>query len=277
MKIKIATWNVNSIRSRIANLLDWIKISNPDVILLQELKCTNEQFPYLEFESLGYNIEVLGQKAYNGVAIMSKYRMEDKITALPLYSIEEVEDLEARYLEVLITVAKTPIRIASVYVPNGTEGKPEEGQRLDETEKFYHKLRFFERLREHFKEAIKNDEKLIMGGDFNTCPELIDMYSPKKDGDICCHKAERAKLREILNLGVCDSTRKIHSENDIFSWWRYRSFGWEKNEGLRLDLILVSPNLIDNIINADVESKETRGKDKPSDHAPVICELEIAD
>lgn len=275
MKIKIATWNINSIRSRIINLLEWIKISNPDVILLQELKCTNDQFPYFEFESLGYNIEVLGQKAYNGVAIMSKYRMEDKITSLPLYNIEKVEDKESRYLEVMITVNGKPLRIASVYVPNGTEGNPSDGQRLDETEKFYHKLRFFERLRERFKESILNDENFIMGGDFNTCPELIDMYSNKKDGDICCHKAERAKLREILNLGVCDSTRKICKESDIFSWWRYRSFGWEKNEGLRLDLILVSPNLIDCIANCSIESKETRGKDKPSDHAPVICELEI--
>lgn len=275
LRLKIATWNVNSIRSRVVNLLDWIKLSNPDIIFLQELKCTNEQFPYFEFELLGYNIEVLGQKAYNGVAIMSKYTMKDKITMLPVYSIEKNDNGEARYLEATIVVNNVSIRIASVYVPNGKEGKLEENQKLDETEKFYYKLRFYERLRERFREAIKNDEKIIMGGDFNTCPELTDMYSIKKDGDICCHKAERSKLREILNLGVCDTTRKFKADADIFSWWRYRPFGWEKNEGLRLDLILVSPNLIDIVVSGDIESKETRGLDKPSDHAPVVCEIDI--
>ena len=275
MKIKIATWNVNSIRSRIQNILKWIKISKPDILLLQELKCTNENFPYLEFESLGYNIEVVGQKAYNGVAIFSKFRLDGVIKSLPLYDIEKENDNEARYIEALINADGNVFTIASVYVPNGTECNLKNGEKLDETEKFYHKLRFYERIKERFKIALHNDEKLIMGGDFNTCPELIDMYSIKKDGDICCHKNERAKLREILNLGIFDVFRKFHVEHDVFSWWRYRSGGWEKNEGLRLDLFLSTPNLIDYIVSSNIESKETRGEIKPSDHSPVVCEIEF--
>jgi len=275
MKIKIATWNINSIRSRIPNILKWLEISKPDIFLLQELKCTNENFPYLEFESLGYNIEVVGQKAYNGVAIFSKFKLDDVVKFLPLYSIEKNEDNDARYIEALINIKNDVFKVASVYVPNGTDCNPKNHEDLDKTEKFYHKLRFYERLRERFKIAITNDEKLIMGGDFNTCPELIDMYSIKKDGDICCHKDERAKLREIFNVGVYDVLRKFHSERDIFSWWRYRSGGWEKNEGLRLDLFLATPTLIDSISSCNIEAKETRGEERPSDHAPVVCEIEF--
>jgi len=275
MKIKVATWNVNSIRSRIVNLVDWIKISNPDIILLQELKCLTDQFPYIDLEGLGYNIEVLGQKAYNGVAILSKFRIDEVAKTLPLYNIEKIPDNDSRYLEVLLNINKTVVKIASAYIPNGTDLNPGNTIPLDKTEKFFHKLRFYERIRERFKEALKKDEYFIMGGDFNTCPELIDMYSIKKDGDICCHKDERTKIREILNLGIHDVLRDFHKENDIFSWWRYRSFGWEKNQGLRLDLILATPNLIDKITSCDIESKETRGKERPSDHAPVVCEIEL--
>lgn len=276
MKIKIATWNVNSIRSRIENILDWISVSKPDVILIQELKCTDDQFPYSAFESLDYNIEVLGQKAYNGVAIFSKYRLENIMKFLPLYDVEKKADNDARYIEVLMTINKTVFTLANVYVPNGTEGKPEPGQKLDETEKFYHKLRFYERVRERFKVALENDERLLMGGDYNTCPELIDMYSIKKDGDICCNYKEREKLREVFNLGVCDVLRKYHKEHDIFTWWRYRPPGaWEKNEGLRLDLFLATPNMMDYMVSCDVESHETRGKPHPSDHAPLVCEVEF--
>lgn len=276
MKIKIATWNVNSIRSRIENVLEWIKISDPDIILIQELKCIDDLFPHDAFDGLDYNIEVLGQKAYNGVAILSKHRLNDVIKVLPLYHVEKEEDNDARYLEALVTINKKVFTIASVYVPNGTEGKPEQGQKLDDTEKFYHKLRFYERIRERFKVALKNNELLLIGGDYNTCPELVDMYSLKKDGDICCNHKEREKLREILNLGVSDVLRKFHNEHDIFTWWRYRpAGGWEKNEGLRLDLFLATPNMMDYISDCQVESHETRGKPRPSDHAPVICEVEL--
>ena len=184
---------------------------------MQELKYTNENFPYLEFENLGYNIEVVGQKAYNGVAIFSKFKLDGVAKALPLYDVEKEDDNEARYIEAIINVNGNVFNIASVYVPNGTECNPEEGVRLDEIEKFYNKLRFYERLRERFKIALHNGEKLIIGGDFNTCPELVDMYSIKKDGDICCHRSEMAKLREILNLGIFDVLRKFHVKHNIFS------------------------------------------------------------
>ncbi len=215
MKIKIATWNVNSIKSRIPNVLKWLETSKPDILLLQELKCTNENFPYLEFENLSYNIEVVGQKAYNGVAIFSRFKLDEVVKFLPLYNIEREEDKEARYIETLVNIDGNVFSIASVYLPNGTECNPDNLEKLDEREKFYHKLRFYERLRERFKIALHNGEKLIMGGDFNTCPELVDMYSIKKDGDICCHRSEKAKLREILNLGISDVLRKFHVEHDI--------------------------------------------------------------
>lgn len=162
MKIKIATWNVNSIRSRIPNVLKWLETSKPDILLLQELKCTNENFPYSEFENLGYNIEVVGQKAYNVVAIFSRFKLDEVVKFLPLYNIEREEDKEARYIETLVNIDGNVFSIASVYLPNGTECNPDNLEKLDEREKFYRKLRFYERLREGFKIALHNGEKLFM-------------------------------------------------------------------------------------------------------------------
>jgi len=273
MKLKFATWNVNSIRSRLPRLLEWLKESKPDIVAIQELKCTNADFPTLEIESLDYNIAMNGEKGRNGVAILSKFPIEDVVKKLPMYKTKG-EDGEARYIEAVISLEKKAIRVASIYVPNGgTELKI--GQKLEDAPKFIHKINFYERLKHKFKELLKNNEMILLGGDFNTCPELIDMYDPKQDGEICRNINERKKIREFKNLGLADTFRILHPKTQQFSWWDFRTRGWQRGHGMRLDYILSSPLATDKLVSSEVEDKQTRGKDKASDHAPVVCILEV--
>lgn len=269
--IKISTWNVNSIRSRLNSLDYFIKNSNPDIILLQELKCTDEQFPQLELSQYNYNIILKGQKAYNGVAILSKYPLYDVKYDLPLYNLVD-KDEDSRYLEARVDINGKTLKIASIYVPNG--GTTEDVKDITETEKFYNKIKFYRRLKEHFELDIKNKEMVIYGGDFNTCPQLIDMYSIKKDGDICCNIKERVEFEKILNIGLYDLFRKFYKENKEYSWWGYRAKSWEKNLGLRIDALLTSDDLINNITDCFVE-KNIRELEKPSDHVPMTCLINL--
>lgn len=272
MKIKIAAWNINSVRSRMPRVLEWLKESKPDIVLLQETKCTDSEFPRLEFETLDYNIATVGQKTYNGVAILSKFPLEDVVKQLPLYGIEK-SDTEARYIEAVVSVEKKAIRVASVYVPNGGHVELKPGQKVNETEKFKRKMRFYDRLKKKFKESLKNNEIAFFGGDYNTCAEIVDMYSPKLDGRVCCHIDERKKLREFWNVGMTDAFRALNPDTQDFTWWDYRTKGWQAGRGLRLDYIIATPLGMDQIISCKTESKETRGKPKPSDHAPVVIVL----
>lgn len=269
--IKIVTWNVNSIRSRIENLKNYIKNENPDVILLQELKCTNEQFPFIELNDLNYNIEIIGQKAYNGVAIMSKYPLYDVKKELPLFSLVD-EDLEARYIEARFDYDGKSLKVASVYVPNGDT--TEKVKDPTETEKFYRKIKFYKRLKEQFLLDLKNSEFSIYGGDFNTCPELIDMYSIKKDGDICCNIKERVEFKEFINAGMVDLFRHINKDLIEFSWWGYRAKSWDKNYGLRLDALLTSKENLNYIKECGID-KGVRAEEHPSDHVPMYCLINI--
>jgi exodeoxyribonuclease III len=272
MKIKFATWNVNSVCVRIVRLLEWLKESKPDIVVLQELKCIADRFPYLEIESLGYNIAVNGQKTYNGVAILSKFPLEDIVKQLPMYG-EKGNDNEARYIEAVVDLGKQTIRVASIYVPNGgSELKP--GEKLEDSPKFIHKIAFYERLRKKFQELLKYNELGLFGGDFNTCPELIDMYNPKQDGEICRNINERKKIREYIDMGLSDTFRILHPKIQQFSWWGFRSKGWETGRGMRLDYILSTPLATDKLVSCKVEEKE-RDKERPSDHAPVSCTLAI--
>lgn len=269
--IKIATWNVNSIRSRIENLKSYINEENPDIILLQELKCTDEQFPFLELDSLNYNIEIKGQKAYNGVAIMSKFPLYDVKTELPLFSLIE-EDNESRYIEARFDYNGKSLKVASVYVPNGDT--TEKVKDKTETEKFYRKIKFYRRLREQFLLDEKNREFSIYGGDFNTCPELKDMYSIKKDGDICCNIKERIEFKTFLDAGMEDLFRYFNEDLIEFSWWGYRARCWENNYGLRLDALLTSKKNLKYIENCNIY-KKARAEVHPSDHVPMCCLVNI--
>jgi exodeoxyribonuclease-3 len=269
-KIKIATFNVNSIKARLPRFLEWLKNSNPDIVLLQELKCIEEEFPLEAISDAGYNAAILGQKTYNGVAILSKFRIEEVIKGLP-----EFNDEQARYIEALISVAGKIIRVSSAYIPNGG-GDLLDGENLESSRKFLYKLNFFEALKSHFAKLLKEDEIQIFGGDFNVAHEEIDVFDPKNlDGTVCFHPLERQKFRSILNLGLADSYRSCNQHSQGFSWFDYRGGSWQNGKGLRIDYLLTSPLASDKIISAAIEDKGVRDQEKASDHCPCVVIIEI--
>lgn len=260
--MKIATWNINSIKARLSHVLSWVKESSPDIVLLQETKVLEENFPAMEFEELGYNLAVAGQKTYNGVAILSKYPIEIETKALP----GDESDPQARYIEGIISLDDAALRVASVYVPNG---------QAVGSEKFAYKMAFFDRLYAHIQKLLEFDEMLVIGGDYNVAPEPLDVYDPKSlDGSVCFHPDERAHFRKLLNLGLTEAWRALHPQEQKFSWWDYRGGGWAQNKGLRIDHLLLSPQAADKLKSAEIDEAE-RGKEKASDHAPVWCTLSL--
>lgn len=252
----IICWNVNSIFSRFNHLVKIIKKHNPQVILLQEIKCTKEKFPQKELSDLGYNISIFGQKTYNGVAILSKDTLENTIVGL-----DGMEDnQEARYIENTTVIKKIYHKIISVYVPNGSEVG---------SEKFAYKLNFFQKLYERLIYLLKHEENIIIGGDLNVAPEAIDVYDPKRsDGKLLFNIEERKYFRRLLNLGLIDTFREFNNDTQQFSWWDYRAGSWQHNKGMRIDHILVSSTVADKILKSGVLT-EVRGWIKPSDHAPI--------
>lgn len=261
--ISIATWNVNSVRSRLPQLLEWLRSNHaPDILCLQELKVVTEEFPAMEIEELGYNLALNGQKTYNGVAILSKFPMEDVIKSLPGDNTDE----QARYVEAVISVGKHVLRVASVYVPNGQEVG---------SDKFAYKMRFFDRLYAHMQNWKKLDEMQILAGDFNVAPYGIDVFDPVTlEGTVCFHPQEREKIRKILHLGYYDSYRTLHPASHQFSWWDYRGNGWKMNKGLRIDYLLLSPQATACLHESEVLHR-MRDAEKASDHAPVVCTLTL--
>ncbi len=256
--IKIATWNINSIRVRLPLLLTWLKETQPDIVLLQETKTTDDQFPKEDIENLNYNIALNGQKTYNGVALLSKYPIEDITSGIPGF-----EDEQARYIEAVIK----GLRVASIYVPNGSEVG---------SDKYAYKLRFLQALYAHTKTLLTYDEALILGGDYNIAPTDLDVYDPQEWHEkILCSTPEREGLRSLLHLGLTDSLRETHrDEKDLYTWWDYRAGAWQNNFGLRIDHLLLSPQAADLLKNTSVD-KPIRSVEKASDHAPVVCELDI--
>ncbi len=274
-KIKIATFNVNSIKARLLSVATWLKHSNPDIILLQEIKCLEHDFPCEIFFDLGYNCAISGQKTYNGVAILSKFKIEDVVKALPQGKIKAPFLDQARYIEAVIVVANQAIRVASVYVPNGG-GELLAGQNLEDSDKFHYKLDFFDALNQHFSTLLSYDEIAVFGGDYNVAAENIDIYDPKNlSGTVCFHPLERQKFRSLLNLGLADTFRQFNPSSQNFSWWDYRGNSWQYNKGMRIDYLLASPKAMDKASGANIEDKGVRNQEKASDHCPVIFELEI--
>ena len=254
---KIATWNVNSVRRRLPNLLNWLKAANPDIVLVQETKVTDDQFPREAIEDLGYNLAVAGQKAYNGVAILSKLPIEVTTRVLP----GESSDTHARYLEALIGA----IRVASIYLPNGNPIG---------TEKFAYKLRWIERLAAHAAALLKSEETVILGGDFNICPTDDDVYDPEGfAGDAVCHPEARNRYRMLCHLGFTDALWTLHPNPGSYSYWDYQAESWSKNNGLRIDHLLLSPEAVDRLRKSGID-KGPRGQESPSDHTPVWCVLD---
>lgn len=260
--VSIATFNVNSIKARLGNVLAWLDAAKPDIVLMQELKCVDEAFPAMEIEERGYNIALHGQKTYNGVAILSKYPLDDVIRGLP----GDETDEQARYIEAVVSVRGGAIRVASAYVPNGQDVT---------SDKFPYKLKFYDRLRAHWLRQLQYYEVAVLGADFNCAPAPIDVYDPKAlDGTVCYHPLEREKLRGLMNLGFYDAFRVLHPTLQQFSWWDYRGGSYERGHGLRIDHLLLSGMAVDRLTHCIID-EEPRQQEKPSDHAPVIATLSL--
>ena len=260
--MKIATWNVNSVKARIEPAVAWLKAAKPDVVCLQEIKCTDDTFPAEAFEALGYNCAVHGQKSWNGVAILSKRPLED---VTPRLKGNEADD-QSRYIEALVAGDKGVLRIASIYAPNGNPIG---------TEKFDYKLAWMERLQRHARRLLANEESVALMGDYNVIPEDKDVHDPKLwVNDALFQPQSRAALRRIENLGYTDAFRALHSEGGRYTFWDYQAGAWRRNNGIRIDHILLSPQGADRLKACGID-KAVREGDKPSDHVPVWCELDI--
>ena len=260
--MKLATWNVNSIKARLDAVLTWLGEAEPDVVCRQEIKSTDETFPAEAFESLGYNCAVHGQKTYNGVAILSKRPIEDVTPRLP----GGEGDDHARYLEALVTGDKGIVRVASIYAPNGNPVG---------TDKFKYKLAWMERLNAHAKELLADEEPLALMGDFNVIPEEDDCYDPKVWAEDALFQPEtRAALRKIEYLGFTDAFRACHAETHQYTFWDYQAGAWTKDHGIRIDHIMLSPQAADHLKACAID-KHVRGRERPSDHVPVWCNLDI--
>jgi exodeoxyribonuclease-3 len=260
--MKIATWNVNSIKARLEPALAWFKAASPDVVCLQEIKCVDENFPREAFEVLGYNCAVHGQKTYNGVAILSRRPLEDVTPRLP----GGEGDDHSRYLEAVVSGDKGVVRVASIYAPNGN---PFPGPKFD------YKLSWLERLNRHARHLLTMEEPVVLMGDYNVIPEDKDAHNPKAWlKDALFQPESKAALRRIENLGYTDAFRALHPQAGHYTFWDY--FGsWERDNGIRIDHILLSPQAADLLKRCAID-KDVRGaSEKPSDHVPVWCELDI--
>ena len=258
--MEIATWNVNSLNTRLDHLLKWLDAFQPDVVALQELKCVEEKFPFLEIEAAGYKSEMVGQKTYNGVALLTKTPIEVTQRRLP----GEEEDEQARYIEGIVPSASGDVRVGCIYLPNGN---PAPGDKYD------YKIRWMRRLYAHARDLLKTEEAFVLCGDYNVIPEARDVHDPKSWArDALFLPESRNALRHIVNLGLTDAFRALNPQGGAYSWWDYRSGSWDRDEGCRIDHLLLSPQAADRLAASGID-KTPRGWQKPSDHTPVWCEL----
>ena len=259
--MKIATYNINGVRVRIPRILDWLKLSKPDVALLQEIKCENEKFPESAFGELGYNVAIHGQKGYNGVAILSKFPLDDVICGLP----GDDSDTQARWLEAVIQGERNVVRVGCLYLPNGN---PAPG------EKFDYKLSWMKRLQNRAFELLQFEEPLILAGDYNVIPQIEDAQHPEKWQDDALFRLEtRTEWRKLLNLGFQDAFRLMNQQDGQFTFWDFQGNAWNKNDGIRIDHLLLSPQCADLLLECKID-KEVRGWEKPSDHVPIWVKLD---
>jgi exodeoxyribonuclease-3 len=257
--MRIATWNVNSINARLETVLSWFREAQPDVACLQEIKCVDERFPALAFEGLGYNVAVHGQKTYNGVAIVSKTRLEDVRVGLP----GDDGDDHARYLEAVVS-GPEPVRIASIYLPNGNPIG---------TDRFAYKLRWMERLARHAGELLELEEPLALAGDYNVIPEPADADNPPSwMNDALFQPETRAAFRALKWLGLTDAYMEADGTPGGYTFWDYQAGAWQRNHGIRIDHVLLSPQAADRLDGVAIH-RNARQMDRPSDHVPVVVEL----
>ncbi len=255
--MKIATWNVNSLKVRLPQVLDWMGTHSPDVLVLQEIKQVTEMFPADEIAEAGYTGIASGQKTYNGVAVIARNEPGDPVTDFPGF-----EDPQRRILATTIG----DVRVVNLYVPNGSEVG---------SDKYAYKLGWLAALRGFLEDELSRHDKLVVLGDFNIAPKDEDVYDAEKWGDgILCSPKEREALKALLDLGLTDVFRNFEQPEKTFSWWDYRAAGFRRNAGLRIDLILTS-DAMTKACSASYVDKEPRGWERPSDHTPVVAEFEL--
>ncbi|MGE5270304.1 MAG: exodeoxyribonuclease III [Thiohalocapsa sp.] len=267
MPVKIASWNVNSVKVRLPHLLDFLQKAQPDVLCLQEIKCLADDFPRLELQGLGYRVEALGQRAYNGVALVSRQPARDIVCGLP-----GLADDQARYIEASFGTAGATggaggeVRVGSAYFPNGNPVG---------TDKFSYKLDWMQQLWGHAQTLLRREIPCVIAGDYNVCPTDEDVYDPVgwRD-DALCRIETRARYRALVNLGLTDAYRVFHREPHRYTFWDYQAGRWHRDEGLRIDHLLLSPHAADRIVACDID-KAPRAMDRASDHTPIWCELEV--
>jgi exodeoxyribonuclease-3 len=260
--MRIATWNVNSMKQRTENLLAWLAERQPDVVCLQETKCVDEAFPREAIEAAGYNVAVHGQKAFNGVAILSKSPFDEVTPRLP----GDDEDSHARFLEATISTKRGVVRVASIYLPNGN---PPGG------EKYSYKLKWMDRLIHYAHERLALEEPLLLAGDFNVIANPIDARNPASwVGDALFLPQTRERFRALCNLGLTDPLRASSDQPGLYTFWDYQAGAWQKNDGIRIDHILLSPQAADLLVDVQID-RHVRAWEKPSDHVPVVVDLAV--
>jgi exodeoxyribonuclease-3 len=253
--MRIATWNINGVKARQGLLLKWLEEVSPDIVCLQEIKSVDEAFPRLEIEALGYNVETHGQKSWNGVAILSKHRFDEVTRGLP----GDDSDEQARLIEGVFSVEGGIVRVCGIYLPNGNPVG---------TDKFTYKLSWMDRLNTFVEERLKLEEPFILLGDFNIIPAAIDAKNPKQwVGDALYRPESAERWRALLNLGMTDALRAVTDE-PLYTFWDFKTFGWDRDDGIRIDHLLLSPQAADRL-NDVIVHREVRGWEKPSDHVPV--------
>lgn len=259
--MRLATWNVNSVNARLETVLAWFEAASPDVAVLQEIKCIDEKFPAEAFERMGYNVAVHGQKTYNGVAMLSKTPLEDVRKGLP----GDDGDEQARYIEAVIS-GPTPVRVAGIYLPNGNPIG---------TEKFAYKLAWMDRLRRHAEALLALEEPLVIAGDYNVIPFEQDVEKPKEWlNDALFQPESRGAYRALQNLGLTDAYMQADGMPGGYTFWDYQAGAWQRNNGIRIDHALLSPQAADRLSRVDIH-RDVRGGEKPSDHVPVVVELNL--
>ena len=260
--MRIATWNVNSIRQRLDNLMAWLRERQPDVVCLQETKIVDDAFPRGPLEELGYNIAIHGQKTFNGVAILSKYPLEQVTPGLP----GDPADDHARFIEAVVSHPEGIVRVASIYLPNGNPVA---------SVKYPYKMRWMDRLRDYAHERLKLEEQLVLAGDYNVIPAPQDVYNPAAWADDALFRPPtRDKFRALTHLGLTDAIRASTDAAGLYSFWDYQAGAWQKNHGLRIDHLLLSPRAADRLTGAGID-KHVRNWEKPSDHVPVWIDLAV--
>jgi exodeoxyribonuclease III len=258
--MRIATWNINGVKARLDNLLHWLKETSPDVVCLQEIKSVDEGFPTAAVADLGYSAAVHGQKGFNGVALLSRHPIEDVRRGLPGGD----DDEQARFIAALVAPQGSVVRVVSAYMPNGNPVG---------SEKFAYKLAWLKRLESWTRAALEDEEPLVIAGDYNVIPEPADAKNPEAwTGDALYQPETRAAFRRLAALGLTDAVRAVDGSGGIYTFWDYQAGAWQKNNGIRIDHLMLSPEAADRLVESGID-RYVRAWEKPSDHVPVWVEL----